>query len=187
MDLIPAAPGVIWKRLTEPWEFDQVYRLNHQTFALEIPQHPEQPDRRLVDARLERSVAFVAIEGERVVGMVAFSIERPFSLDAKLPDLDTYLPPHGRPCEIRLLAVEPEKRRGTVFSGLIACVIEYGRAAGCDLAVISGTERQERLYRHLGFVAFGPPIGTASASYRAMYVTWDALAPSAKKLAAGAK
>ena len=47
-------------------------------------------------------------------------------------------------------------------------------------------ERQAKLYRHLGFKVFGPPIGTAAAPYRAMYVTWDDLAPAAKKLGKGA-
>ena len=186
MSLIPAPPGVIWKRLTEPWELDQVHQLNHRTFAEEIPQHAERPDRRLVDARLAASVPFVAVAADRVIGMVALSYLRPFSLDAKLPDLDSYLPPHQRSCEIRLLAVEKDHRRGAVFAGLVRCVIEQGRSEGCDLAVISGTERQAKLYRHLGFQAFGPQIGTDAVSYRAMYVTWDVLAPSAKRLGEGA-
>lgn len=183
---IPDSTGVIWKRLTEPWELDQVYLLNHRTFAEEIPQHAERPDRRLVDARLADSVAFVALAEARVIGMVAVSSKRPFSLDAKVPDLDGYLPPHERACEVRLLSVEPERRGGAAFAGLLGCVIEHGRSEGCDLAVISGTERQAKLYRHLGFQTFGPPIGTPEAPYRAMYVTWDALAPSAKKLGEGA-
>jgi GNAT superfamily N-acetyltransferase len=186
MSPITATPGVIWKRLTEPWELDQMYLLNHRTFAEEIPQHAERPDRRLVDARLADSVLFGALAEARVVGMVAVSLRRPFSLDAKLPDLDSYLPPHERSCEIRLLAVEPERRRGAVFAGLVSCVIEYGRGEGCDLAVISGTERQAKLYRHVGFQAFGPPIGTAAAPYQAMYVTWDAVAPGVRRLAKGA-
>ncbi|HEV7667363.1 MAG TPA: GNAT family N-acetyltransferase [Thermoanaerobaculia bacterium] len=186
MNMIAASPGVIWKRLTEPWELDQVYLLKHRVFAEEIPQHPESPDRRLVDARLAMSVPFVALAEGRVIGMVAISYQRPFSLDEKLPDLDSYLPPHERACEVRLLSVEPEWRRGPVFAGLLGCVIEQGRSEGCDLAVISGIERQAKLYRHLGFQTFGPPIGTADAPYRAMYVTWDALAPAARRLAEGA-
>jgi len=186
MSRIAAPPGVVWKRLTEPWELDQAYLLNHRTFAEEIPQHAERPDRRLVDVRLTDSVAFVAVTEERVIGMVAVSAKRPFSLDAKVADLDSYLPPHKRACEVRLLSVELERRQGSIFAGLLGCVIEHGRSEGCDLAVISGTERQAKLYRHLGFQVFGPPIGTAAAPYRAMYVTWDALAPSAKKLGEGA-
>lgn len=185
MSLIPDPTGVIWKRLTEPWELDQVYLLKHRTFAEEIPQHPERPDRRLVDERLAASAPFVAVAEDRVVGMVAVSVQRPFSVDDKIPDLDSYLPAHERPCEVRLLAVEPGRRHGAVFAGLLGCVIEHGRSEGCDLAVISGIESQAKLYRHLGFQVFGPPIGTPAAPYRAMYVTWNALAPSAKKLAEG--
>ena len=183
MSPIPDPTGLIWKRLSEPWELEQVYRLKHRTFAEEIPQHPERADRRLVDERLAASAPFVAVAEGRVVGMVAVALQRPFSVDEKVPNLDTYLPPHRKPCEVRLLAVEPGRRQGVVFAGLLSRVIEYGRSEGCDLAVISGIESQAKLYRHLGFVVFGPPIGTPEAPYRAMYVTWDALSPSAKSLA----
>ncbi len=176
--------GVVFKRLTEEWELQQAYALIHRTFAEEIPQHPARPDGLVVDPRLASSAAFVALEDGRVVGMIAVSCERPFSLDGKLTDLDRYLPPHARACEVRLLAVVPGRRRGSVFSGLLARAIGQGRAEGCDLAVISGIERQAKLYRHLGFVTFGPPIGTPEAPYRAMFVRWDDLAPAAKRLAA---
>jgi hypothetical protein len=39
-----------------------------------------------------------------------------------------------------------------------------------------------RLYRHLGLVPFGPPIGTAAAPFQAMYVTWDRVAESVRRL-----
>ena len=113
--------------------------------------------------------------------------QRPFSLDAKLPDLDSYLPPHRRVCEVRLLAVEPGDRGGLVFSALIEAVLAHSRRHGFDLGVLSGAERQLPLYRHLGCVPFGPPLGTARARYQGMYLTWDRLSPAVLKrsLAAG--
>ena len=38
-----------------------------------------------------------------------------------------------------------------------------------DVAIISGTVLQERFYRRLGFVPFGPRVGTAEALYQPMY------------------
>jgi hypothetical protein len=42
---------------------------------------------------------------------------------------------------------------------------------GCDLAVISGTVRELKLYRRLGFQPFAERVGTEIASYQPMYLT----------------
>jgi GNAT superfamily N-acetyltransferase len=165
------------KIASEPWELEQVYGLNYRTFVEEIPQHSPNGERRLVDQRLERSVCYVCLDDRRLRGMVAVCGQRPFSLDAKLPDLDSYLPPHERPCEVRLLAVEKNDRRGVVFTALMGAVLRHAREHGYDLGLLSGTERQLHLYRHLGCVPFGPPLGTEAARYQGMYLTWDRLNP----------
>lgn len=177
----PAGP-TRFKTAEEPWEWEQIYRLNYRTFVDEIPQHAPNEERRLVDALLARSLPIIALEGDRVVGMVAICGERPFSLDRKLEDLDSYLPPGLEPCEIRLLAVEPDRRGGPVFAGLLGALLQVAREKGYDSAVISAAERQLRLYRHLGFEPFGPPLGTAEARFQGMYITWDRLRASALKL-----
>ena len=40
---------MIVKKATEPWEFEQIFRLNYDTFVEEIPQHPENQDKKLMD------------------------------------------------------------------------------------------------------------------------------------------
>ena len=40
---------LIFKVACEPWEFEQVHRLNYKTFVEEIPQHEANPDELLVD------------------------------------------------------------------------------------------------------------------------------------------
>lgn len=162
-----------FKVATEPDEWEQIHRLNHRTFAEEIPQHPVHPERRLVDRFHAGNRYLIALQGERVVGMLAMRGQRPFSLDGKLPDLDHYLPPGRRLCEIRLLAVEEKARGGRVFQGLLErLTVEFVRC-GFDLALISGTVRQLRLYRHLGFIPFGPLVGSADALFQPMYLTLE--------------
>ena len=170
---------------TDPAELDQVHRINYRTFVEEIPQHAPNEERTLVDKYNDRSTYFVCKRGNRVIGMVALHERRPFSLDAKLPDLDRYLPAGCRPCEIRLLAVEPEHRNGVVFRGLIRELSRHCIARGFDAVVISGTLRQLKLYRHLGFVEFGPVVGTAEAPYQPMYLTLDAFRRSAADVVEG--
>src|SRR3954454_8321296 len=121
------AASVQIKIASEPWELEQVYGLNYRTFVEEIPQHSPNEERRLIDERLARSVCFVCLDGRRLRGMVAVCGQRPFSLDAKLPDLDSDLPPHGRLCEVRLLAVEKNDRRGVVFTALMGAVLGHAR------------------------------------------------------------
>ncbi len=172
MTQVPAA-GVplTFKIASEAMELEQVHRLNYRTFVDEIPQHAPNSDRLLVDKFDHDNTYVVCRRGDQVVGMLALRVRRPFSLDAKLENLDRYLPPHRAVCEFRLLAVEPEFRTGVVFRGLIGEMRDHATRAGFDLAVISATVRQLKLYRHMGFVPFGPLVGTEDAPYQPMYLT----------------
>jgi aspartate aminotransferase-like enzyme len=114
--------------------------------------------------------------------MVAGRSQRPFSLDQKLPKLDLYLPAERKVLEVRLLSVEKSYRNGFVFSGLVGLLAHHFREKGFDLAIISGTLRQHRLYRHLGFVAFGPVVGTGEAQFQPMYLTLETFIRMSKAL-----
>jgi hypothetical protein len=166
-------PGPIRFRLAEPSDDDEIFRLAYETFVEEIPQHPPNPERRHVDRFHDENTYLVAANDDGLVGMVALRDRRPFSLDEKLGSVDRYLPPGRRVCELRLLAVRREHRHGFVFRGLVELVVSHGRARGFDLAIISGTLRQTKLYRHLGFIPFGPLVGTAEASFQPMYLTYE--------------
>ncbi|MEM7384891.1 MAG: GNAT family N-acetyltransferase [Verrucomicrobiota bacterium] len=155
-------------------EFRQIHALNHRVFAEEIPQHPKDPDGLLVDPFHDENTYIVGLIRNRVVAMVALRDQRPFSLDRKLADLDTLLPPDRFMVEIRLLAVEPDYRgKVRVFRGLIENVVAFARSRHWDLAIISGTVRQRRLYRHLGFVPFGPEVGEPQARFQPMFLTLE--------------
>jgi GNAT superfamily N-acetyltransferase len=161
-------------RIADPADFDAIHRLNYATFVEEIPQHAPNDERRLVDRLHDENTYVICMADERLVGMVCGRCERPFSLDAKLADLDGWLPAHRKVVEIRLLAVAREYRKTAVFRELVSLLSTYFLARGCDLAVISGTVRELRLYRHLGFEPFGAPVGTGEALYQPMFLTLDA-------------
>jgi aspartate aminotransferase-like enzyme len=170
-----------FKVATEDWEFEQIHHLNYRTFVEEIPQHEPSTKPRLVDRFHHENTYLICLCGDQVVGMIAMRGQRPFSLDQKLPDLDSYLPSGRRPCEIRLLSVERDFRNGQVFRGLTALVWQYGTDRGFNLAVISGTTRQQKLYRHLGFVPFGPLVGTGEAQFQPMYLTLETFEKNAEE------
>jgi hypothetical protein len=95
-----------FKVATEDWEFEQIHQLNYRTFVEEIPQHQPSGTPRLVDKFHNENTYLICLANNRIIGMIAARGRRPFSLDQKLPNLDSYLPPGRRTCEIRLLSVE---------------------------------------------------------------------------------
>ena len=175
---------VRFKIAAEASEFEQVFRLAYDTFVEEIPQHPPNAERRHVDRFHHENTYLIALDGDTVVGMLALREQRPFSLDEKLGDVEPYLPPGRRVCELRLLAVRPAYRRGVVFKGLVDLLLDHGLARGLDLAIISGALRQQKLYRHLGFIPFGPQVGTAAAPFQPMYLPIERLDEAAPVLMA---
>ena len=161
----------LFKIATEEAEFEQIHALNYRTFVEEIPQHEPSGRQRLVDKFHDENCYIICLVGDQLIGMIALRGKRPFSLDSKLDDLDSYLPPYRSICEVRLLAVEPAYRNGSVFGGLLRESFIQGRRLGYDLAVMSGTVRQLRLYKGLGYIPFGPLVGTEEAQYQPMYWT----------------
>lgn len=166
----------------QEWETALIHALNHDTFAVEIPQHARRPDSRLVDRFHEQNTYVVGTRGRELVGMIAIRDQRPFSLDEKLPDLDHYLPPSRHPCEIRLLAVARGHRRGRVLQGLFATLARHAAAKGYDLALISGRVAHLKLYRNLGFLPFGPEVGASEARYQPMYLSRSAFGERKRRL-----
>lgn len=175
---------LVFKTASEDWEIEQIHRLNYRTFVEEIPQHQASPTHRLVDKFHAENTYLICLCDQKLVGMLAVRGKRPFSLDQKLPGLDAYLPAGRTICEIRLLAIDKQfrgARGGQVLSGILALLWQHGVEKGYDLAIISGTTRQLRLYQHLGFVPFGPLVGTGEAQFQPMHVTLETFEVTARE------
>lgn len=168
-----------FKIATEPWEVEQIHRLNYRIFVEEIPQHPPNSERRLVDKFHEQNAYVICLYSKNIIGLVAMRHERPFSLDAKLEHLDRYLPPANSICELRLLAIEPDHRKRKILQGLFLQVAEMALVRRYDLVIISGTTRQLKMYKGFGLLPFGPLVGKPGAMYQPMYLTREALAAKA--------
>ncbi len=179
-----AREALVFKTASEDWEFEQIHRLNYKTFVEEIPQHQVSSAQRLVDKFHPENTYLICLCNQKLVGMLAVRGNRPFSLDQKLPDLDSHLPSGRKICEIRLLAIEKKfrgARGGQVLSGILALLWQHGVEKGYDLAIISGTTRQAKLYQHLGFVPFGPLVGAGDAQFQPMYVTLETFEMTARE------
>src|SRR5689334_11372894 len=75
-----------FKRAESEDEFEQIFRLNHDVFAGELGQYSTRESARLVDKFHPKNQYIIALDGERVVGMVAWHSEPPFSVAEKLED-----------------------------------------------------------------------------------------------------
>src|SRR5438552_1441792 len=174
-------PPLVFKFASEDWEFEEIHRLNYKTFVEEIPQHKACPTQRLVDKFHSENSYLICLCGRKLAGMLAARGNRPFSLDQKLENVDSHLPAGRKVCEIRLLAVERKFRGAQVLQGILALLWQHGIEKGYDLAIISGTPRQFKLYQHLGFVPFGPVVGAGDAQFQPMYVTLETFEATARE------
>lgn len=152
-------------------EFDEIARLNHDTFVEEIPQHQADASGMRTDPFHEQNIYLIVLSGVDVVGMIALRSERPFSLDLKIGKVEDFLPDAGNICEIRLLAVRKAHRNGRVFFLLARALSDYCLEQDFESAIISGTTQQLKLYGQLGFRPFADPVGTGEAVFVPMVTT----------------
>ena len=162
--------SLIFKIASESWEFEQIHRLNYQTFVDEIPQHQQNAEHKLIDKFHDENIYVVGLAGNTVVAMIALRDKRPLSLDDKIDGLEAHLPPFETILEYRLLVVKQEYRKTATFTGIMKKAFEMAMSGGYDIAVISGTTRQMRLYERLGFKPFSTPVGKEGAMYQPMYI-----------------
>jgi aspartate aminotransferase-like enzyme len=160
----------IFKRADAPEEFEQIHRLNYQTFVSEIPQHPDPGNERLVDKFHHKNEYFIAIEDDQVVGMVCGHDQPPFSVADRLEDPEIIQRPGMRPLEVRLLAVRPEKRNSSLFFGLLWMLYEHARNQGYTHLLLSGIEARLPLYKRLGCKPLGPAVPCGQAAFVPMAI-----------------
>ncbi|MGJ7920472.1 aminotransferase class V-fold PLP-dependent enzyme [Neobacillus sp. LXY-4] len=169
----------LFKIAAQPHEFQQIHRLNYQTFVNEIPQHEQNEQGILVDPYHNENTYIICLKETQVVGMIAIRDVRPFSLDKKIGPVEDSLPIEtNKLCEIRLLSVDKDYRHGRVFLGLAQFLARYCLKKGYDATVISGTVRQLKLYSQMGFQPFSRLVGTEEAQYQPMYLTKETFAKS---------
>jgi len=153
-------------RRATPEDASAIHRLNYETFVEEIPQHHSNTERLLVDRFHDTNTYWIGLADGQLVAMCAIRDEHPFSLEQK----GVALPP-GEWIEVRLLAVTPAYRNTRTFAGLMRAMLMEATDQGVEGIVISGTVREQKLYRRFGFIPFAEPVGTAEALYVPMQLT----------------
>jgi aspartate aminotransferase-like enzyme len=156
-------------------EIEQIHRLNYKTFVGEIAQYTDDGAGFLIDKFHDKNAYFIVLKDDRVIGMVSLHDQPPFSISERLDDPSILARPGTRPVEVRLLAIEPRERQGTVFFGLIHTLYSYAVRNGYTHLFISGVQERLDLYERLGFVALGPAVLCGKASFVPMVLPTDQL------------
>jgi hypothetical protein len=73
-----------------------------------------------VDKFHSENTYLICLSGNVLAGMLAVRGRRPFSLDQKVTNLDSYLPAGRTLCEVRLLAVDKKFRGAQVLQEILA-------------------------------------------------------------------
>jgi len=103
---------MIYKIANTAEEYEQIFKLNYETFVEEIPQHEKNETKKLKDKFHDKNIYIIAKKKNEVIGMISLSDQRPFSLDLKLNDIDKfYTGSYKKPVEIRLLSIKEQYRK----------------------------------------------------------------------------
>ncbi len=63
--------SLIFKIADETWEYEEINRLNYETFVEEIPQHEHNNERKLQDKFDSENIYIICLLGTKLIGMVA--------------------------------------------------------------------------------------------------------------------
>lgn len=166
---------IIIKQPESEKEFEQIFRLNYETFVNEIPQHKKNADQKLVDKFHDNNQYIIAVKGELLLGMISFNTTRPFSLDIKKVSMEEIVPNGTVVAEIRLLAVKKEWRKTSITFRLVKRLFEIMQEQGISFGLISAAVEQLDFYNKLGCKPFDKMVGKEGAYYQPMYISMDNL------------
>ncbi len=174
---------MIVKLADSPDEFDQIHRLNYQTFVDEVGQYPGDGTGVLVDKFHDKSLYWIAVKDGRVAGMIASHDQPPFSIETRLGN--GALQSLGGPLlEIRLLAVHPDYRHSMILTAIFSEIFEYAQRKGYSHLIISGIATRASMYERLGFRSLGPAVPSGAASFIPMALPLQTLPERASRAAA---
>lgn len=170
--------SLVIKRADTASEFEQIHRLNYRTFAEEIGQHDRDGSGVLIDKFHDKNLYYIAVDGGRVIGMVAAHDQPPFSIESRLADRSILDRLGGPLLEVRLLALESESRNSMLFVRLLWELYKHARDSGYSHVIIAGVTERKELYERIGFRALGPAVASGDAMFTPM--AWCLKEPPAK-------
>ena len=162
-------PGIEVRYAGTAGEFEEIYRLNHATYAVELGQEDCTSDQRLMDKLQEKCVYIVAKKDNKTIAMAA--ITRPgnvFSLESSVKDPGIMERVRNEACEFRRVAIAAEYRNGGVYILLVEALAQYCIEQQIPYVFTSAIMDNVKLYEKSGFFAFDRPFRKGRATYQPM-------------------
>jgi N-acyl-L-homoserine lactone synthetase len=156
-------------------EQDQIQRLLHRTFVLEIGQDEDSGTGCLLDKFHDKNTYIVAAHGNHVCGVVALHDQTPFSAISDLEckeQLERLVP---EIVEARRFAITRSHRSGIIFAGITWVIYQHAMEQGYRYILISGLLQRRRMYERMGFRAFGRIVRKGAADFIPMLLDLSAL------------
>ena len=161
--------GVRVKYAETAEEFEEIFKLNHATYAVELGQESCTSDQRLLDKHQDKCVYIVAKKNQELVGMAA--ITRPgntFSLESSVEDPSIMALIRNEACEFRRVAVVPRYRNGGVYILLVEALAQYCIEGNIPYVFTSAVVDNVKLYEKAGFFIFDRPFTKGRTTYQPM-------------------
>lgn len=154
---------------------EAIYAMRHDVYAVELGQHPINPQRRLSDPLDAHNQYLIAESDGRMIGFISltpptapgYSIEKYLKRDRIPARFDDKL------WEVRILTVAREHRRGPCALMLMRAALHAIRAAGGLTVLIMGRREVAPLYARIGLKGTGIRFSSGACEYEVMIAHVD--------------
>lgn len=167
-----AAASALTVSLAGAAERQQIYRLRHDIYALELGQHRPNEAASLTDGLDDRNVYLVATMAGDIVGFISitppggtYSVDKYFAREAMAFAFDDRL------YEVRLLTTIRPSRGGAVASLLIYAAFRWIECRGGTRIVAIGRRELMPMYRRIGLDPTGLTATAGAVDYELMAAT----------------
>ncbi len=160
--------------LASPTQREEIYRLRHAVYAIELGQHAPHDDERLTDALDSGNVYLIATDVCGVIqGFVSLTppTAQCYSLDKYFDRATLPFSVDNRLWEVRLLTVLPQKRGGSLAMLLMLAALRHVEAeSGTRIAGI-GRDALKAFYEAAGLCFHGREAHSGAVTYELMSAT----------------
>lgn len=158
-----------------PADRDAIYAMRHDVYAVELGQHPINPQRRLSDALDAHNRYLIAESDGRMIGFISltpptapsYSIEKYLKREQIPARFDDGL------WEVRILTVAREHRRGPAALMLMRAGLHAIRDSGGRNVIVMGRSEVAPLYARVGLKHTGIAFTSGACEYQVMVAGVD--------------
>ena len=165
---------IVLREATEE-DREQIYRSRHDVYAVELGQHPQNPDGLLKNHLDEFNRYFVALIDGQMAGFI--SVTPPeggeYSLDEYLDRKQWPFEDRDRLFEVRLLTVNSRRRGSLLATALMYASFRAVEASGGTRLVVIGRTEVASIYRSSGYQDHGIELVRGAVTFRLMSATVD--------------